>query len=224
MDRPEILRLRDDSDADRAEFQAGDDYEEVDTTSPQFPNDFILDVVATTADSATVRVRYGLDQEPDPALTPWSPSTNWQSPDIEVSNARSLADPAFRNVPWEGHDNTVVARVTNRGKIPAPGVRVRFAAKDFTFGEGAEAPLGEQVADVGTGATVAFQTPTPWRPPQISLPSPFGPIRYRRTPASWRGSSRTSPAPWSRSRRTTTRRSRTTPGWRPRRRHRRRGT
>ena len=27
-------------------------YEEVDTTSPQFPNDFIADVVSTTADSA----------------------------------------------------------------------------------------------------------------------------------------------------------------------------
>ncbi|MFN8463948.1 MAG: hypothetical protein U0X20_00295 [Caldilineaceae bacterium] len=168
--RPEILRLRDDSDADHAEFQAGDDYEEVDTTSPQFPNDFVVNVLSTTADSATIRVRYGLDQEPDPALMPWSASTNWQSPDIEVINARSLADPAFRNIPWEGHDNTVIARVTNRGQIPATGVRVRFGAKDFTFAGGAESPLGDRVQDVTNGATVDFTAPAIWRPTHLQLP------------------------------------------------------
>jgi M6 family metalloprotease-like protein len=173
--RPEILRLRDDSDMDRGEFQTGDDYEEVDTTSPQFPNDFIVNVVSTTADSATIRVRYGLDQEPDPALMPWSASTNWQSPDIEVINGRSLADPAFRNIPWEGHDNTVLARVTNRGQIPAQGVVVRFGAKDFTFAGGAETSLGSQTLDVNNGATVTFAAPNVWRPPQLKFSVPWLP-------------------------------------------------
>lgn len=176
--RPEILRLRDDSDADRSEFQTGDDYEETDTTSPQFPNDLLVEVLNTTADSARVRIRYGLDREPDPSLTPWSPRTNWQSPDLEVVNARSLADPAFHNVPWEGHDNTVVARVTNRGNLNALDVIVNFAAKDFTFGRGgAETSLASQVQDVPVGPPVTFRSPGVWRPAQLRFP--FGRLQYQ---------------------------------------------
>ncbi|HEY1335874.1 MAG TPA: hypothetical protein VGF59_00125, partial [Bryobacteraceae bacterium] len=165
-DRPNILRVKEDADGgvDRGAFAAGDDYREQDTTSPGFTNDFIVDVVSTTADSASVRFRYAADLKPDPAITPWSASSNWQSPDIEVTNGRSLADPAFRNVPWEGHANTVIARVTNRGSSPARGVKVQFFAKDFTFGGGAEVFLGEQTQDVPVGATVPFICPQSWTP------------------------------------------------------------
>ena len=40
---------------------------------------------------ADVRIRYGVDGQPDPSITPWpaSPTRQWQSPDIRVKNARS---------------------------------------------------------------------------------------------------------------------------------------
>lgn len=171
-DKPNILRVEEDADAvvDRGAFAAGEDFRDQDTTTPGFTNDFIVDVLSTNADSASVRFRYAADLKPDPAITPWSPSTNWQSPDIEVINGRSLADAAFRNVPWEGHANTVVARVTNRGSSPARGVKVQFFSKDFTFGGGTEVPLGEQTQDVGVGATVTFTAPQTWTPPTLSFP------------------------------------------------------
>ena len=171
-DRPNVLRVEEDADAvvDRGAFAAGDDFRDQDTTTPGFTNNFIVDVVSTTADSASVRFRYATDLKPDPAITPWSASSNWQSPDVEVSNGRSLADPAFRNVPWEGHANTVTARVTNRGSSPARGVKVQFFSKDFTFGGGGEVPLGEQTQDVAVGATVTFTAPQAWIPPVLSVP------------------------------------------------------
>jgi len=170
-DRPNILRVEEDSDAvvDRGAFAAGEDFRDQDTTTPGFTNDFIVDVVSTAADSAQVRVRYAPDLKPDPAITPWSPSANWQSPDIEVTNGRSLADTAFRNVPWEGHANTILARVTNRGSSPARGVKVQFFAKEFTFGGGNEVPLGEQTQDIPVGATVTFTAPQTWSPPTVSF-------------------------------------------------------
>lgn len=180
--RPNILRIANDVDMDRGEFQSEDDHVEADTSSPDFPNDFVLDVLGTTSDSATIRVRYGQDQKPDPALTPWSAASNWQSPDIEVSNGRSRADPTFRNIPWEGHDNTIVARVRNGGQIPAAGVRTRFFVKDFTFAGGSEAPLGDAVASINNGTTVSFTAPAQWRPAQIKILFPFAlftlPVAY----------------------------------------------
>ncbi len=178
-DHPNILRVEEDADAvvDLGAFQTGEDFRDQDTTTPGFTNDFIVDVVNTTASEATVRVRYAPDVKPDPALTPWSPSSNWQSPDIEVINGRSLSDSAFRNIPWEGHDNTVVARVTNRGSSAARSVKVQFFWKDFTFGSGTEQPLGEQTQDIPVGASVTYTAPQLWRPPTLSFP--FGSVRFK---------------------------------------------
>jgi len=178
-DHPNILRVEEDVDAvvDRGAFQVGDDFRDRVTSTPQFENDFIVDVTNTTANEATIRVRYAPELKPDPALTPWSPNSNWQSPDIEVINSRGQADSAFRNIPWEGHDNTVVARVTNRGSSPARGVKVQFFSKDFTFGAGEEQPLGDQRQDIPVGATVTFTAPQLWRPDTLSIP--FGPFRFR---------------------------------------------
>ncbi|MGB3675099.1 MAG: hypothetical protein WA988_11715, partial [Candidatus Nanopelagicales bacterium] len=173
-DRRMVLRLRDDADADRGEFQTGDDYEETDTSSPKYPNDFVMDVLQTTADSATIRIRYG-DAKPDPQIRPWAQSTNWKSPDLQVTNARSQADNQFRDTPWEGHDNRVVATVRNPGMVNAVSVRVDFSVKDFTLGGGAETPLGYDVHDVPTGATVQFRS-GPWVPPPLSALSPWIPF------------------------------------------------
>ena len=40
---------------------------------------------------ADLRIRYGMNGRPDPSIRPWpaSPTRQWQSPDIEVRNARN---------------------------------------------------------------------------------------------------------------------------------------
>lgn len=166
-DRRNILRLRDDSDADRAEFQVGDDYEESDTSDTAYPNDFKMEVLETAADFARIHITYG-DAKPDPQIRPWAPSTNWKSPDLRVTNARNQADASFRDVPWEGHDNRIVATVRNPGQVNAPGVRVDFFVKDFTLGGGAETALGSDTHDVASGAEVEFTSSLPWIPFPLS--------------------------------------------------------
>ena len=181
-DRAQILLVEEDTDTvvERGSFTIGQDFRDRDTSSPGFENEFIVDVTATTADTATLRVRYAPDSKPDPRITPWSPSTNWQSPDLEITNGRSQADPSFRNVPWEGHDNTITARVSNNGSSDAHAVTVEFFAKDFTFGGGAETSLGSQTLDVPTGGVpVTFTAPQAWRPAQLVLPFPFFNLTYQ---------------------------------------------
>ncbi|OBA88282.1 hypothetical protein A5662_25305 [Mycobacteriaceae bacterium 1482268.1] len=178
-DRAQILLVPEDSDAtvEQGSFIAMQDFRDKDTTSPGFENEFIVDVVSTTSDTAEVRFRYAADQKPDPGMTPWSPSTNWQSPDVLVSNSRSATDPAFRNVPWEGHDNTITAKVTNNGTSDAHDVLVKFYTKDFTFGGGTEVFLGEQKMTVPRGASRTFTCPVVWRPTSVKIP--FMTVQYR---------------------------------------------
>ncbi len=170
-DRPNILRVKEDADAviDQGAFATGEDYRDKDTSSPGFDNAFIVDVVSTTSNSARMRVRYAADLKPDPAITPWSAGSDWQSPDLEVVNGRSVLPFGFHNVPWEGHDNTILARVHNLGSSPARKVKVQFFVKDFTFGGGVEQPLGEDTHDIPVGATVTFTAPQAWVP----LPAVF---------------------------------------------------
>ena len=92
-----------------------------------------------------------------------APTTRWQSPDIEVRNERNKTDPAFFNTPWVGHDNTVVAKVTNQGSVDAPQVTVDFSVKDYTVTTIPEESIGSDTRDVPTGATVEFSAP--WNPP-----------------------------------------------------------
>jgi hypothetical protein len=96
----------------------------------------------------------------------------WQSPDIEVQNPRSLANPAlWANVPWLGHDNTVVASVTNRGTVPAPGTVASFYVKDYAVGGAPETFIGSDTHDVAPGATVPFTTT--WTPPAGDATAPL---------------------------------------------------
>ena len=55
-----------------------------------------------------------------------------------------------RNVPWVGHENTVIASVKNSGSVPAPGVIAKFYVRDFGTG-GPEVFIGEDTHDVATG-------------------------------------------------------------------------
>jgi hypothetical protein len=115
--------------------------------------------------------RYGVIGKPDPSIRPWprDPQHQWQSPDIEVRNTRSAADPAWTNVPWNGHDNTVVAHIKNRGTISAPGVSASFFVKDYTVTNAPETFLGSDTHDIAPGATVDFTTN--WAIPAPADPS-----------------------------------------------------
>ena len=158
-----MLLLPADGDDDGAVLGNGGFYREIDA-SP-FPTEFRADVSGINGSKADLRVRYGANGRPDPSIRPWpaSPSRPWQSPDIEVRNAHNAADPAWRNVPWVGNPNTVVAKVRNRGNVLAPGVRVNFYVKNYNIGGAPEAFLGSDVHDVAAGATVEFTTT--WVPP-----------------------------------------------------------
>ena len=162
--RPGLLLLPNDPDNDGSVLGNGQDYEETDTTNAGFPANFVADVSGING-KADVRVRYGVIGKPDPSIRPWpaTPDRPWQSPDIEVRNARNAADPAWFNVPWEGNANTVVAKVKNGGQIDAPACRVNFFVKNYNIGGAPEAFLGSEVRDIPAGATVEFSTT--WTPP-----------------------------------------------------------
>jgi len=155
-----IILLPNDPDGDGPVLGAAADYEEPD---PSGPANFQFDVTAVAADNAVVRVRYGAGGRPDPSIRPWPGGEVWQSPDIEVRNARSTTRPEWFNTPWAGQLNTIVAKVTNSGNFPANGVRVGFWVKDFTIGNAPETLLGNDVRNVPVGPPVEFSTT--WTPP-----------------------------------------------------------
>lgn len=163
--RPQILLLRNDPDGDGPVLDNGGDYEEVDTTDPTYPTDFKIEVSGIDGNKADVRIKYGINSKPDPLLRTWpSPTGQWQSPDIEVRNARNLADPAnWYNVPWAGQPNEVIAKVKNNGNLAAPGVKVDFFVKDFTVGGAPETAIGSDTQDIPANGTVEFKTG--WVPP-----------------------------------------------------------
>ena len=163
--RPSILLLNNDIDGDGAVLGNGQDYEEVDTSDPVYPAEFRADVNGINGSKADLRIRYGVNGRPDPSIRPWpaSPDRQWQSPDIEVRNAKNAADPAWFNVPWEGNTNTIVARVKNNGGINAPQVRVNFYVKNYNIGGAPEVFLGFDQKDINANQTVEFTTT--WVPP-----------------------------------------------------------
>ena len=171
ISRPDMLLVPTHGDDNGAVLDTGQFYHEVDNTTPTFPSDFRLDVVSHAGNQAVVRIRYGVIGKPDPSIRPWprDAAHQWQSPDIEVRNARNAADPAWNNVPWQGHDNLVVAQIKNRGTISSPGVVVNFFVKDYTVGGAPETFLGFDTHDMPPNATVEFSTN--WAIPAPTDPS-----------------------------------------------------
>lgn len=155
-----IILLPNDPDGDGPVLGPGVDFEEPD---PSGPANFQFEVISTAVDSAQVRVRYGAGGRPDPSIRPWPGGENWQSPDIEVSNARSTTRPEWRNTPWAGQPNTITARIANRGNFVATGVQADFWVKDFAIGDGPETWIGRDTRTIAPGATVDFTTT--WTPP-----------------------------------------------------------
>ncbi len=148
-------------------FGNGDSYKEPIYVGNVATDLFDASVSGIDGKKADLRLRYGMSGKPDPSIRPWpaGPDRPWQSPDIEVRNARSAADSKWFNVPWEGHVNTIVAQVTNAGKLAAPKVTVNFWVADLNVGGAPETFLGSDTRDIGPGATVSFTAPTPWIAP-----------------------------------------------------------
>ena len=154
--RPQVMRLRPDAEAENSFFTTGQDYKETDTSSMAVA-DFRMSVVSTAADNAQIRIQYGTNGRPDLYIRPWPGGDDWQSPDIEVRNARSIAEPAtWANVPWVGHANDVIARYRNRGPVTCRNVKVDFWVKDYTVSGGPEAWIGSETHDVPPESTTPF--------------------------------------------------------------------
>ncbi len=174
--RPDILLLPKHADDDGPVLDTGQKYHEIDATTPTFPVDFRIEVVSITPAMARVRIRYDVVGKPDPTIRPWprDAAHPWQSPDIEVSNAKSQADPQFANVPWNGHPNTVTAKVANHGTASASGVTARFFWKDYTVGGAPETFIDSATHDIAPGATVDFAVQwVPLAPANASHPQHY---------------------------------------------------
>jgi CARDB len=161
--RPNILLLPQDGDDNGTVLGNGQFYREIDA-SP-FPVEFRAEVSGINGNQANVRVKYGTNGRPDPSIRPWpaSASRPWQSPDIEVRNAKNAIDASWANVPWAGNMNTVVAKIKNGGNVLAPGVVANFYVRNYNIGGAPEVFLGSDRRDIGPGATVEFTTG--WIPP-----------------------------------------------------------
>jgi CARDB len=158
--RPQILLLADHANDDGAVLANGSVYIDTDYTTPGFPQEFKVDASNINGTTADIRVRYGVNGRPDPSIRPWpaAPDRPWQSPDIEVQNARSTARPEWKNTPWGGHANTVVATVRNAGTIAAPNVVVNFFVKNYTVANAPETFLGSDTKTIAPGGTETFTT------------------------------------------------------------------
>jgi M6 family metalloprotease-like protein len=163
--RRQLQLMRNDADNDGGVYPTGSNYVEETTTKPEFPVDLLVDVSNADGNTAKLHLHFG-DRKPDPALTPFSAESGWKSADLEVQNAKSDADPRFKDTPWEDHVNWLVAHVHNVGDFDADKVDVSFYVKDFTVNANApEVFIGNAVDDVPAGATVDFSCPFPWMPP-----------------------------------------------------------
>lgn len=159
--RPPILLVHKDIDGDGPIIGNGADFEEKD---PGTQMDLKVEVVSTGGDTAVVEISYGANGKPEPGIRPWTGGPNWQSPDIEIRNDKSAAEPdKYYNVPWLGHDNDVIAKVRNAGDLPAKGVVVDFFVTEYSAGDGPWMPLVSDTQDIDPGATVEFKTV--WAPP-----------------------------------------------------------
>lgn len=165
--RTPIILLLDDGDGDGSVLSAGMDYEHLDVQGDAL-SQFRLEVVSFGPDTAKVRVTVGAVSAPDPFLVNNNgPAGEYKSPDIQIRNELSDADPAWLNRPilvgGGASPNRVVATVRNAGQLPAPGVTVRFKVLPFnTDDQDSErwVDLGEPVThDVPAGgAPVEFET------------------------------------------------------------------
>jgi M6 family metalloprotease-like protein len=166
-DRPRVIFVQKDVNGDGPQMEPGQDFQDQDLTGPS-ADPFVVTVISVDATKAVVNIKYGPSGAPDPSIRPWPASAErqWQSPDIEVRNARNAAFPLWKNMPWVGHDNTIVASVKNSGTLAAPGVVANFYVQPYDaagYTVGGPTYLGSDRHDIAPGQTVEFATP--WIPP-----------------------------------------------------------
>lgn len=142
-----------------AVLDTGEIYHYEDPTDPTMV--LTIAVVGIYGNEAEVTVTYGAAR-PDPYIAPWPERGEhpYQSPDIAIENPLALTDPNLRNVPLRGHDNTVVAYVTNGGTLDAPDVQVDFFATDYSVADpkGKTIQLESATRAVPVGKRVRFET------------------------------------------------------------------
>ncbi|PVH87593.1 hypothetical protein DL98DRAFT_566682 [Cadophora sp. DSE1049] len=161
--RPQVMRLRKDAEMENSFFTIGEDYKETDTSSMAI-SDFKMTVTSISGNTSQFRIQYGINGRPDLYIRPWPAGNTYQSPDILITNDKSLSDPAqWSNQPWIGHANTVQATYRNRGPVTALNVRVDFFIVDFTAGGNSQKVLlGSDTRDVppetSTTPSVTFET------------------------------------------------------------------
>ncbi|MER7010287.1 hypothetical protein ABT324_02510 [Saccharopolyspora sp. NPDC000359] len=154
--RPVILFGPKDLDGDGPILAKDMDYWEDDLTIGKMIR---VTVKATEADHAIVNVAYRSETNPDPGIHPWAGGPAWQSPDIEIRNSRSAADPAhFHNTLWAGMANTIVAKVRNNGDRACKGVLVDFFLVDMATGPAAEVHVGTTRDDIPAFGTTEFSS------------------------------------------------------------------
>jgi len=158
ISRPQVLLLADHANDDGAVLGNGGSYRDTDYTTPGFPQELRVDVSGVDGSKADLRLRYGTNGRPDPSIRPWPASADrpWQSPDIEVRNARSATRAEWANTPWAGHANTVVATVRNSGTVAAPDVVVNFYVKNYGLSNAPETFVGSDTHTLAPGTTQDF--------------------------------------------------------------------
>lgn len=162
LSRPNVLFVAPDPDGDGWLLDPGKDLRE---TDPQYAKQLTVKVDSISPSQADLTITYNSNGRPDPGIRSWDGArTNWKSPDIEVRNVRSTANPTlFFNTPWLGHSNQVIATVKNSGDRIALGVTVEFFSTEFTTGEGPWESLGTRTHDIDVDASVSFEVE--WSPP-----------------------------------------------------------
>jgi hypothetical protein len=164
MARPLIMLLPKDVDDDGPVLKSGgQDYEESDVTNPDRMNDFVLTrkfdfVFPVNKTSTTVDIQYVGAHRAELQITPAPGRDNFKSPDIDLDG------PAGPNVVVKGRQNTIVARVNNRGSKAANAVQIRVKWLPFTTAPGAWTDLAlPPMQAIPAHSTRTFTIP--WTPP-----------------------------------------------------------
>ena len=156
----------------RGRSSVGRTIRELDTTTPNFEQEFIVDVGfddgrhrdAPGALRTGRQAGSGYD-----AVVPVDQLAEPRHPGEQRAAAKRI--PSSANVPWEGHDNTLTATVTNHGTSDAHGVTVRFFSKDFTFGGGSGGTARRGRDGCAGQATRTFTCPNTWKPTVVNCRS-----------------------------------------------------
>lgn len=148
--RPYLLRLYDDADnvndtdgilTEGAFLSANENYKEQDFTEGA-PKDFVATVTRISADDADLQIRYNSEAKPEVSIRTWpNGDKQWQSPDIEIRNAKNAADSRWANVPWGGNPNEIIVKVKNHGGLTAKEVRAHVSIKDLTLNSKDQPPV-----------------------------------------------------------------------------------